>query len=172
MKRILTTLCALAFVMAGCTFAPTAEDASAPCYSPISTVGYTYGDFDEPRIDMTYQLSPSDNPRFIPTEDFVRGDRQYFMLDFIRENDTDDGYSGEAAGTVTYTVTFGSKKLPYGVNTLGGTRAAQVEAYADPIGQKSMLIVLVVMLALVVADMLESRKESHHPASADDKSEV
>lgn len=166
MKRILTTLCALALVLAGCTSAPTTEDASAPCYSPISVVEYPYGSFDEPRIEMTYQLSPSDNPRLIPTEDFVRGGRRYFMLDFTREE------TNAECGMVTYTVTFGSKKLPYGVNSLGGTRAAQVEAYADPVGLKSMLIVVIVMLVLVVAAMLESRKQSHHPATADDKSEV
>lgn len=164
MKRILVTLCALTFVITGCATA--AKDASAPCYTPISVEEYPYGSFDEPRINMTYQLSPSDDPILIPTEDFARDGRRYFMLDFTREENNAE------CGMLTYTVTFGSKKLPYGVNTLGGTRAAQVEAYADPVGQKSMLIVVVVMLVLVVAAMLESRKQSHHPATADDKSEV
>ncbi len=117
----------------------------------------------EPRIKKTCQLSPSDNPRLIPTEDFERGGRRYYLLEFVRE-ETD-----AECGVVTYTVTFGSEKLPYGVKTLLGSSKA--EAYADPVGQKSMLIVGVVMLALAAAAMIESRKQSHNPAASDDKSE-
>lgn len=165
MKRILITLCTLAFVVAGCTSAPIVEDASAPCYKPVSVEEYPYGSFDEPRINMTYQLSLSDDPRLIPTEDFERGGRRYFLLDFtLEETDAE-------SGVVTYTVTFGSKKLPYGVNSLGGTRTAQVEAYADPVGQKSMLIVAVVMLALAVAAMRESKNQSDHPVASEDEDE-
>lgn len=166
MKRILTTLCALALVITGC--APVAEDASKTCYTPISVEEYPYGSFDEPRINMTYQLSPSDNPRLIPTEDFVRYGRRYFLLDFYRNDDTDEGHTGEA-GVVTYTVIFGSEKLPYGVNTLGSTRE---EAYADPAGITSMLIIAIVMLALGAAAMIESRKQSHNPVGSGDEDEV
>ena len=166
MKRILTTLCALAIVLTGC--APSAEEASKPCYTPISVEEYPYGSFDEPRMNLTYQLSPSDNPRLIPTDDFIRYGRRYFLLDFYRNDDTDEGRAGEA-DTVTYTVIFGSEKLSYGVTTLGPTRE---EAYADPLGQKSMIIVGVVMLVLGVAAMIESRKQPHNPATEGNNDEV
>lgn len=55
MKRILTTLCALALVMAGSTTALAADATSGQnaSYYPISVEEYTYGDFDEPRINGT-----------------------------------------------------------------------------------------------------------------------
>lgn len=164
MKRILTTLCILALVITESAAALAAEDASDPCYNPVSVEEYPFGSFDEPRIEKTYQISPSDDPNLIPTEDFERGGRRYYLLEFTRD-ETDS-----ECGAVTYTVTFGSEKLPYGVKTLGGTRT-KAEAYADPVGQKSMLIVVVVMLALVANAMLESRKQSHHPVEADDKAD-
>ena len=73
MKRILTTLCALALVMAGSATALAAEAASDSSYYPISVEEYTYGDFDELRINKTYQLSLGDDPSLIPTEDFKIG---------------------------------------------------------------------------------------------------
>ena len=48
---------------------------------------YTYGDFDEPRIDKVYQLSLSDDPSGIPTEDFVRNGRLYYLLDMTRKDE-------------------------------------------------------------------------------------
>jgi len=59
-KRILTTLCALAIVMAGSVPALTAgadESGQSASYYPISVEEYTYGDFDELRINKVYQLS-------------------------------------------------------------------------------------------------------------------
>ena len=68
MKRILTILCALAIVMAGSATALAAEPAEggqSASYYPISVEEYTYGDFDELRINKTYQLSLSDDPSLI-----------------------------------------------------------------------------------------------------------
>ena len=89
MKRILTTLCALAIVMAGSVPALAAESTSGQSanYYPISVEEYTYGSFDEPRIEKVYQLSLSDDPSGIPTEDFVRNGRLYYLLDMTRENE-------------------------------------------------------------------------------------
>ena len=87
MKRILTTLCALALVMAGSATALAAEAASDSSYYPISVEEYTYGDFDELRINKTYQLSLSDDPSLIPTEDFVRNGRRYYLLDMTRKDE-------------------------------------------------------------------------------------
>ena len=88
-KHILTTLCALALVMAGSIPALAAEaDASEnTCYYPISVEEYTYGDLDELRINKVYQLSLSDDPAGIPTEDFVRNGRLYYLLDMTRKHE-------------------------------------------------------------------------------------
>ena len=88
MKRILTILCALALVMAGSATvlaADAAEPGQSASYYPISVEEYTYGDFDELRINKTYQLSLLDDPSLIPTEDFVRNGRHYFLLDITQK---------------------------------------------------------------------------------------
>ena len=56
-------------------------------YYPISVEEYTYGDFDELRINKTYQLSLSDDPSLIPTEDFTRNGRRYYLLDMTRKDE-------------------------------------------------------------------------------------
>ena len=83
-KRILMLLCAA--VLAISIAAPPALAAGGPFY-PISVEEYTYGSFDELRINKVYQLSLSDDPNRIPTEDFERNGRRYFLLDMIREDE-------------------------------------------------------------------------------------
>ena len=100
MKRILTTLCALVLVMAGSATALAAEAASDSSYYPISVEEYTYGDFDELRINKTYQLSLGDDPSLIPTEDFTRNGRRYYLLDMTRKDEV-----GVDVQTHTETVT-------------------------------------------------------------------
>ncbi|WP_289805204.1 hypothetical protein, partial [Faecalibaculum rodentium] len=89
MKRIFTILCALALVMAGSATALAAEPEAgqSASYYPVSVEEYTYGDFDELRINKTYQLSLSDDPGLIPTEDFVRNGRRYYLLDMTRKDE-------------------------------------------------------------------------------------
>ena len=89
MKRIFTILCALALVMAGSATALAAEPEAgqSASYYPISVEEYTYGPLDELRVNKTYQLSLSDDPSLIPTEDFVRNGRRYFLLDMIRKDE-------------------------------------------------------------------------------------
>ena len=58
-KRILMLLCAA--VLAISIAAPPALAAGGPFY-PISVEEYTYGSFDELRINKVYQLSLSDDP--------------------------------------------------------------------------------------------------------------
>lgn len=106
MKRILTILCTLAIVMAGSATALAAEPAEggqSASYYPISVEEYTYGDFDELRINKTYQLSLSDDPSLIPTEDFVRNGRRYYLLDMTRKDEV-----GVDIQTHTETVTQAS----------------------------------------------------------------
>ena len=89
MKRILTILCALALVMTGSATALAVEPEAgqSASYYPVSVEEYTYGDFDELRINKTYQLSLSDDPSLIPTEDFVRNGRRYYLLDMTRKDE-------------------------------------------------------------------------------------
>ena len=90
MKRILTILCVLALVMAGSVTALAADASNtgqSASYYPISVEEYTYGDFDELRINKTYQLSLADDPSLIPTEDFVRNGRRYYLLDMTRKDE-------------------------------------------------------------------------------------
>ena len=105
MKRILTILCALAIVMAGSATALAADAPSgqSASYYPISVEEYTYGDFDELRINKVYQLSLSDDPSLIPTEDFVRNGRRYYLLDMTRKDEV-----GVDIQTHTETVTQAS----------------------------------------------------------------
>ena len=76
MKRILTTLFTLAIIMTGSVPALAAGEETSTGQSvifyPISVEEYTYGEAEEPRINKVYQLSLSDDPSGIPTEDFVR----------------------------------------------------------------------------------------------------
>ena len=54
-----------------------------PALEPFGHLGqvqYIGGDFDEPRIQKVYQLSLDDDPAKIPTEDFVRNGRLYYLL--------------------------------------------------------------------------------------------
>ena len=103
MKRILTALCALALFAAGATTALAAEAPMPSCYYPISVEEYTYGPLDEPRINKVYQLSLSDDPGLIPTDDFERGGRHFYLLDMTWKNDV-----GVDVQTHTETVTLAS----------------------------------------------------------------
>ena len=56
----------------------------AASFYPVSVEEYTYGPFDELRIDKVYQLSRSDDPKDIPTEEFDRGGYHYVLLDVVK----------------------------------------------------------------------------------------
>lgn len=68
--------------------------AHAASLYPVSVEEYTYGPFDELRIDKVYELSHSDDPADIPTGDFDRGGYHYTLLDVVKteqsETDTKD----------------------------------------------------------------------------------
>ena len=89
--------------------------ASVYPYCPVEVETYTYGPFDELRINKVYRLHLSDDPSAIPTEDFERNGRRYYLLDMIADNTDSE--------VVTYTVVYGSVEL---------TRA---EGYASTYGQ-------------------------------------
>ena len=113
MKRIFTAMCALALLMAGCTPAlaaaapssstPSSQEPEQSCYYPVKVEEYTSGPLDELRIDKVYQLSLGDNPSGIPTGDFVRNGRLYYLLDMVRKDEV-----GVDTQTHTETVTLAS----------------------------------------------------------------
>ena len=106
MKRIFTILCTFALVITGSTTALAAvepEAGQSASYYPVSVEEYTAGDSDELRINKTYQLSLADDPSLIPTEDFVRNGRHYYLLDMTRKDEV-----GVDIQTHTETVTKSS----------------------------------------------------------------
>ena len=82
--RIMTLLCTTVLTL-GLAMAP-AMASGGPFY-PIKVEEYTYGPLDELRINKVYQLSLSDDPSGIPTEDFERNGRRYYLLDMIKEDE-------------------------------------------------------------------------------------
>lgn len=113
MKRIITTLCALALVTAGVLPAlatesptlqtPSSQEPDQSCYYPVKVEEYTSGPLDELRIDKVYQLSLGDDPSGIPTGDFERNGRLYYLLDMVRKDEV-----GVDTQTHTETVTLAS----------------------------------------------------------------
>lgn len=63
--------------------------AHAASLYPVSVEEYTYGPFDELRIDKVYELSRSDDPADIPTGDFDRGGYHFTLLDVVRTNQSE-----------------------------------------------------------------------------------
>lgn len=83
MKRILTTLCALA-VLTVCSVPAFAAEDNPSSFYPVEVEEYLEN--DTPRIRKVYQLALSDDPAQIPVEDFERDGRMYFLLDMTRED--------------------------------------------------------------------------------------
>ena len=82
-KHMGLLLCALA-VLVSCALLPAL---AAEQHYPVSVEEYTYGPLDEPRINKIYQLSLSDDPGGIPTGDFDRNGRHYYLLDMVRKDE-------------------------------------------------------------------------------------
>ena len=99
-KRIVTLLCTAVLTL-GLAAAPAM--ASDGPLRPIEVESYTYGPLDELRISKVYEFSQHDDPSGIPTEDFVYGNRRYYLLDMTTNNTDGD--------VVTYTAVFGSEEF-------------------------------------------------------------
>ena len=70
-----------------CTLFIPAYAAENSSYYPISVEEYTAEGSNELRIRKVYQLSLSDDPSQIPTEDFERDGRTYRLLDITRKDE-------------------------------------------------------------------------------------
>ena len=101
-KRTMMMLCTAVLTLV-LTAAP--ATASAGPFSPIEVEAYTYGPLDEPRVNKVYRLSVTDDPSGIPTEDFERGGRRYYLLGIVADNADHEA--------VTYTAIFGSAELTW-----------------------------------------------------------
>ena len=82
-KRIAMLLCALSALLSVTTLPALAAEQ----HYPVTVEEYTYGPLDELRINKVYQLSLSDDPGLIPTEDFDRNGRHYYLLDMVRKDE-------------------------------------------------------------------------------------
>jgi hypothetical protein len=88
MKRILTTLCALAVAMAAAVPVLAAEQNPSRCY-PVSIEEYMDENSGTHRVEKIYQLSADDDPAIIPTEDFEQEGYIYTLLDMTRQDQTE-----------------------------------------------------------------------------------
>ena len=70
--------------------------ANAAGLCPVSEERYTYGPFDELRIDKVYELSRSDDPADIPTEDFDRDGYHYTLLCVVVTDQSETENEGQA----------------------------------------------------------------------------
>ena len=102
MKRILSTMCALTLILAAAVPALAVEPEQSASYYPTSVEEYMEG--DSPRIKKVYQLSLADDPSKIPTEDFERDGRLYYLLDMTRKDEV-----GVDIQTITQTKTLASE---------------------------------------------------------------
>lgn len=104
MKRAAT------FFAVALTVALLTGQAHAAGLCPVSEERYTYGPFDELRIDKVYKLSPSDDPADIPTDDFERDGYHYTLLCVVindqSEAEGDDQTAVSNRGTLICTATF------------------------------------------------------------------
>lgn len=84
MKKYMAPLLCALMILVSCTTLPAL---AAEQHYPVSVEEYTYGPLDELRINKVYQLSLSDDPSGIPTGDFDRNGRHYYLLDMVRKDE-------------------------------------------------------------------------------------
>lgn len=80
---------ATTFLVAALMMGLLTAQAHAASFYPVSVEEYTYGPFDELRIDKVYELSRSDDPKDIPTGDFDRGGYHYVLLDVVKTDQSE-----------------------------------------------------------------------------------
>ncbi len=96
---------------------------------------YTMGSFDTPCVKKVYQLSLSDDPSRIPTDDFERFGYVYKLMDIVQWTTNND-----ENGTPTYTASAtyaGTSTSRYATDTKSPTKL--VVAYFHHRGNTSTL---------------------------------
>ncbi len=84
-RRMTMLLCAAVLTLCMASPYALAADRSTACYYPVEVESYTAGDFDQPRIRKVYQLSLSDDPAGIPTEDFEEYGKTFHLMEMTRK---------------------------------------------------------------------------------------
>ncbi len=97
--RIAALLCAV-----GVTLAVTIPAMAAEAFYPVSVDSCTIAGFDQPCIRKVYQLSLSDDPSGIPTDDFEQNGYRYHLTDMTQAHDV-----GVDTQTKTETITQDSE---------------------------------------------------------------
>ena len=101
---------ATAFFAAALTVGLLIVQAHAASLYPVSEEVYTYGPFDELRIDRVYELTLFDDPADIPTGDFDRDGYHYTFLNVVKTDQSETDANGNTVtighDTVIYTVTY------------------------------------------------------------------
>ena len=119
--------------------------AHAASLYPVSEEVYTYGPFDELRIDRVYELTRFDDPADIPTGDFDRGGYRYKFLNMVKtdQSGTDANGTTVATGhdTVIYTVTFACRG------------EAEASGQSQPEGDNSLDLRLLIILPILFGMM-------------------
>lgn len=121
MKRTIAVMCALTAVVAGAIPAWAAE-APESHYYPVEVREYLEG--GSTRINKVYQLSLSDDPSAIPTDDFERNGRLYCLLDMTRK---DEIGVDTKLHTQTVTVPSGTDNMEKILQTLSATMETVTE---------------------------------------------
>ena len=86
-QRIATLLCTAALLLCAASPPALTADRSAACYYPVEVESYTAGDFGQPRVRKVYQLSRSDDPAGIPTDDFEEYGRTFHLMEMTRKDE-------------------------------------------------------------------------------------
>lgn len=101
MKRQIIVGCLTALILCTATAPALAAGTAAQQQYPVSVEEYMEG--DSPRIKKVYQLSLNEDPADIPTEDFERDGRLYYLLDMTKQEEV-----GVDTQPYTQTVTLDS----------------------------------------------------------------
>ena len=123
-RQILIRLCTAVLMLCVALFSILATGRPAAYYYPIKVESYTAGDFDQLRIRKVYQLSISDNPARIPTEDFEKYNRTFHLMEMTQKTE---------AGANIYTTTFCCTDNPH-VNTSARINSNEILAIIGSVG--------------------------------------
>ena len=115
--------------------------AHAASLYPVSEEIYTYGSFDELRIDKVYELTLFDDPADIPTGDFDRDGYRYTFLNMVKTEQSETDANGNTVATdhdtVIYTATFVCRGK------------AKTSGQNQPVGTESLDLCLLIILPVL-----------------------
>ena len=118
MRKVIYILLSITIMVAAfaALVGPRVMEARTADYKPVYAEGYTYGDVDELRMRLIYQVSNTDEAFDLPVGDFEYNGRMYHLISLDRTDELDlDSYTKDQIGydkdLIFYTATFGSKEI-------------------------------------------------------------